>query len=88
MNDGSIRIWDSSIRSMKDYQKPPTRIWKAARSDAQIWMKVMGARADRGNALETSRLIWIEVYANTKDDSSAEGPAAYPSLDAALGLKN
>jgi hypothetical protein len=76
---------------LKDYQKAADAYLEGSKNPhAQIWMKVMAARvAESGNALETSRLIWIEVYANTKDELIRRRAMQHiQSLDAALGLKH
>ncbi len=75
---------------LKDYQKAAEAYLEGSKNPhAQIWMKVMAARvAETGNSLETSRLIWIEVYANTKDELVRRRATQHiQSLDAALGLK-
>jgi len=75
---------------LKDYQKASEAYLEGSKNPhAQIWMKVMAARvAETGNALETSRLIWSEVYATTKDDLVRRRALQHiHSLDAALGLK-
>ncbi len=75
---------------LKDYQKASKAYLEGSKNpNAQIWMKVMAARvAESGNALETSRLIWIEVYATTKDELVRRRAMQHiHSLDAALGLK-
>jgi len=78
-----------SIR-LKDYQKASDAYLEGSKNPhAQIWMKVMAARvAESGNALETSRLIWMEVYANTKDELiRRRATQQIRALDAAIGLK-
>jgi hypothetical protein len=75
---------------LKDYQKAADAYLEGSKNpNAQIWMKVMAARvAESGNALETSRLIWIEVYSTTKDDLIRRRATQHiHALDAALGLK-
>jgi hypothetical protein len=75
---------------LKDYQKASEAYLEGSKNPhAQIWMKVMAARvAETGNSLKTSRLIWIEVYANTKDELVRRRATQHiQSLDAALGLK-
>jgi hypothetical protein len=75
---------------LKDYQKASEAYLEGSKNPhAQIWMKVMAARvAETGNALETSRLIWAEVYATSKDDLVRRRATQHiQSLDAALGLQ-
>jgi hypothetical protein len=75
---------------LKDYQKASEAYLEGSKNPhAQIWMKVMAARvAESGNALETSKLIWIEVYSNTKDELIRRRATEHiHALDAALGLK-
>jgi len=75
---------------LKDYQKAADAYLEGSKNpNAQIWMKVMAARvAEAGNSPETSRLIWIEVYANSKDELVRRRATQHiHSLDAALGLK-
>ena len=54
---------------LKDYQKASQAYLEGSKNpQAQIWMKVMAARvAESGDAIETSKLIWEEVYASTQD---------------------
>ena len=75
---------------LKDYQKAADAYLEGSKNPhSQIWMKVMAARvAEAGNALETSKLIWIEVYSNTKDELVRRRATQHiHALDAALGLK-
>jgi hypothetical protein len=75
---------------LKDYQKASEAYLEGSKNpNAQIWMKVMAARvAETGNSLETSRLIWAEVYSATKDELvRLRAKQHIQSLDAALGLK-
>jgi hypothetical protein len=75
---------------LRDYQKAADAYLEGSKNPhAQIWMKVMAARvAEAGNALETSRLIWIEVYSNTKDELVRRRAMQHiHALDAALGLQ-
>ncbi|MGD0427444.1 MAG: hypothetical protein ABSC10_12040 [Candidatus Acidiferrales bacterium] len=75
---------------LKDYQKASEAYLEGSKNpQAHIWMKVMAARvAETGNSLETSRLIWAEVYASTKDELIRRRAMQHiQSLDAALGLK-
>jgi hypothetical protein len=75
---------------LKDYQKAAAAYLQGSKNpNAQVWMKVMAARvAETGNSLETSRLIWNEIYATTKDERvRSRAKQHMQSLDAALGLK-
>lgn len=56
---------------LKDYQKASEAYLDGSRNtSAPIWMKIMAARvAENGESLETSRLIWAELYNSTKDES-------------------
>jgi hypothetical protein len=75
---------------LKDYQKAADAYLEGSKNPhSQIWMKVMAARvAEAGNALETSKLIWIEVYSNSKDELIRRRATQHiHALDAALGLK-
>jgi hypothetical protein len=75
---------------LKDYQRASEAYLEGSKNPhAQIWMKVMAARvAEAGNALETSKLIWIEVYSNTKDELVRKRAMEHiHALDAALGLR-
>lgn len=58
-----------SIR-LKDYSKAAEAYLEGSKNPkAQIFMKVLAANvAAKGNDLETSRLIWGEVYNTTRDD--------------------
>ncbi len=75
---------------LKDFQKGAEAYLEGSKNpNAQVWMKVMAARvAETGNSLETSRLIWTEIYATTKDELIRRRAKQHiQSLDAALGLK-
>jgi hypothetical protein len=75
---------------LKDYQRAAAAYLQGSKNpNAQVWMKVMAARvAETGNSLETSRLIWTEIYATTKDELVRRRAKQHmQSLDAALGLK-
>ena len=75
---------------LKDYQKAADAYLEGSKNPhAQVWMKVMAARvAEAGNALETSKLIWIEVYSNSKDELVRRRATQHiHALDAALGLQ-
>jgi tetratricopeptide (TPR) repeat protein len=56
---------------LKDYQKASQAYLDGSRNPAApLWMKIMAARvAENGESLETSRLIWAELYNSTKDES-------------------
>jgi hypothetical protein len=75
---------------LKDYKKASEAYLEGSKNpQAQIWMKVMAARvAETGDSAETSKLIWEEVYSNTKDEL-VRGQALrhIQALDAAIGLK-
>jgi hypothetical protein len=75
---------------LKDYQKASQAYLEGSKNpQAQIWMKVMAARvAETGDAAETSKLIWEEVYATTKDELIRRRAIEHiHALDAAIGLK-
>ncbi|MFZ3217224.1 MAG: hypothetical protein WA192_14300 [Candidatus Acidiferrales bacterium] len=75
---------------LKDYQKAADAYLEGSKNPkSMIWMKVMAARvAQTGNDLATSRLIWSEVYATTKDQMIRKRAMLHiHALDAALGLK-
>ncbi len=75
---------------LKDYQKAADAYLQGSKNPkAQIWMKVMAARvAQTGNDSETSRLIWAEVYATTKDELIRRRALQHiHALDAERGLK-
>ena len=75
---------------LRDYQKAADAYLEGSKNPhAQIWMKVMAARvAEAGNELETSKLIWIVVYSNSKDELVRNRATQHiHALDAALGLK-
>jgi hypothetical protein len=75
---------------LKDYQKASAAFLEGSRNpDAGIFMKVMAARvAETGESLETSRLIWAEIFNSTKDDSVRKRALLHvQSLDAAIDLK-
>ena len=76
---------------LKDYQKASEAYLEGSTNPkAQIWMKVMAARvAETGEAAETSKLIWEEVYATTKDELIRRQALEHiRALDAAIGLKH
>ena len=75
---------------LKDYQKASEAYLEGSKNPkAQIWMKIMAARlAESGDAIETSKLIWQEVYATTTDELIRRKALEHiRSLDAAIGLK-
>jgi hypothetical protein len=75
---------------LKDYQKAADAYLEGSKNpNSQIWMKVMAARvAEAGNALETSKLIWMGVYSSSKDELVRRAAMQHiQSLDAALELK-
>jgi hypothetical protein len=75
---------------LKDYKKAADAYLEGSKNpNAQIWMKVMAARvAEAGNALETSKLIWMGVYSSSKDELVRRRAIQHiHALDAALGLK-
>lgn len=75
---------------LKDYQKASEAYLEGSKNPkAQIWMKVMAARlAESGDAIETSKLIWQEVYATTTDELIRNRALQHiRGLDAAIGLK-
>jgi hypothetical protein len=75
---------------LKDYQKAADAYLEGSKNpNSQIWMKVMAARvAEAGNALETSKLIWMGVYSSSKDELVRRAAMLHiQSLDAALELK-
>src|SRR5580700_880511 len=75
---------------LKDYQKAADAYLEGSKNPhAQVWMKVMAPRVEQaGNALETSRLIWIEVYSTSKDELVRRRATQHiHALDAALGLQ-
>jgi hypothetical protein len=75
---------------LKDYQKASAAYLEGSKNPkSQIWMKVMAARlAETGDAIETSKLIWQEVYLNTADQLIRRRALEHiRGLDAAIGLK-
>ena len=75
---------------LKDYQKASQAFLQGSEiPDAPIWMKIMAARvAQNGESLDTSRLIWVELYNSTKDDSVRKNAFEHvQSLDAEIALK-
>jgi hypothetical protein len=54
---------------MRDYPKASQAYLDASRNpDAPLWTKLMAARiAEKGGSLETSRMVWSELYQSTSD---------------------
>jgi hypothetical protein len=54
---------------LKDYQNAADAYLAASRvPNSPPWLKLMAARvADKGKSVETSRMIWSELYESTKD---------------------
>ena len=54
---------------LKDYQDSATAYLEASKGpDAPLWLKVMAARvAQKGGSLETSRMIWSQLYESTQN---------------------
>jgi len=69
---------------LKDYPNAAAAYLAASRAPhAPAWLKLMAARvADKGGSIETSRLIWSELYESTKDPNMRKN--AYEKL---RGLK-
>lgn len=75
---------------LKDYQDASEAFLEGSRkSAAPEWMKVMAARvAENGESLETSRLVWAELYNSTKDQSVRQRALFHvQALDAQMALK-
>lgn len=75
---------------LKDYQKASEAFLDGSRNPAApIWMKVMAARvAENGESLETSRVIWAELYNSTKDESVRQRALFHvQALDAEMALQ-
>jgi hypothetical protein len=75
---------------LKDYPKAAEAYLEGSKNpNAQIWMKVLAANmAEQGNAIETSKLIWAEVYESTLDPLVRQRALVHlQALDAALGLR-
>jgi hypothetical protein len=75
---------------LKDYQKAADAYLEGSKNPkAQIWMKVLAARvAETGDAVETSKIIWEEVYATTQDPLIRRKAFQHiQALDAAIGLE-
>lgn len=76
---------------LKDYQKAADAYLEGSKNpNAQIWMKVLAANiAQRGDDIETSRLIWAQVYASTQDKLVRQRAITHlEALDAAIDLKH
>ena len=54
---------------MKDYKNAAAAYAQASKNpEAPLWAKLMAARiAQKGGSIETSRIIWTELYESTKD---------------------
>lgn len=54
---------------MQDYQKASAAYLETSRNPAApVWVKLMAARiAQKGGSLETSRMIWSQLYESTSD---------------------
>jgi tetratricopeptide (TPR) repeat protein len=75
---------------LKDYQKAADAYLEGSKNpQAQIWMKVLAARvAESGDSIETSKMIWREVYASTQDPLVRKSAVGHmQALDAAADLK-
>ncbi|MFZ0580631.1 MAG: hypothetical protein WAN72_24530 [Candidatus Acidiferrales bacterium] len=76
---------------LKDYQKASEAFLDGSKNPAAPGelMKIMAARvAENGESLETSRLIWAELYNSTKDESVRKRALFHvQALDAQMELK-
>jgi hypothetical protein len=75
---------------LKDYQKAADAYLEGSKNpNAQIYMKAMAASvAQKGDSLETSKLIWGEVYGSTQDPLIKKRALQHlESLDAEMDLK-
>jgi hypothetical protein len=75
---------------LKDYQKAADSYLEGSKNpNAQIYMKVLAATvAQKGDSLETSKMIWSEVYASTQDELIRKRAVEHlKALDAALDLR-
>ena len=63
--------------SLKDYTNAAAAYRQASKNpDAPVWVKYMAARiAQRGGSLETSRIIWSELYESTRDPNIKKNAA-------------
>jgi hypothetical protein len=76
---------------LKDYQKAAEVYLEGSKNPhAQIYMKAMAATvAQQGDSLETSKLIWAEVYASTEDPLIKKRARQHlESLDAVIDLRD
>jgi len=76
---------------LKDYQKAAEAYLEGSKNPkAQIYMKAMAAAvAQKGDSLETAKLIWGEVYSTTDDAQIKKRARQHlESLDAVIDLKN
>jgi hypothetical protein len=75
---------------LKDYQKAAEAYLEGSKNPhAQIYMKAMAATvAQQGDSLETSKLIWAEVYSTTQDPLIKKRARQHlESLDAVTDLR-
>jgi hypothetical protein len=75
---------------LKDYQKAAEAYLEGSKNPhAQIYMKAMAATvAQKGDSLETSKLIWAEVYSTTQDPLIKKRARQHlESLDAVTDLR-
>ncbi len=75
---------------LKDYQKAAEAYLEGSKNPhAQIYMKAMAATvAQQGDSLETSKLIWAEVYSTTQDTLIKKRARQHlESLDAVTDLR-
>jgi hypothetical protein len=75
---------------LKDYQKAAEAYLEGSKNPhAQIYMKAMAAAvAQQGDSLETSKLIWAEVYSTTQDPLIKKRARQHlESLDAVTDLR-
>jgi len=72
---------------VQDYKNAAAAYLQASKNpDAPLWAKYMAARiAQKGGSIETSRMIWSELYESTKDPNikrtAAEQLNALKALD-------
>ncbi|MGA7854409.1 MAG: hypothetical protein WCA15_13865 [Candidatus Acidiferrales bacterium] len=75
---------------LKDYQKASQAFLDGGKNPAApVLVKMMAARvAEKGESLETSRLMWAELYNSTKDEAVRQRALFYvQALDAQIALK-
>ncbi len=62
---------------LKDYQDSAAAYLAASKNPQALeWVKIMAARiADKGGSLETSQMIWTELYQSTKDPATRKRAA-------------